>query len=628
MADGAGGAGGTGRWLLASAALGAAGLAGGSGARHAPLPAIAANENRVPAGRLHGDTLTIRLEVRMGVWHPEADDGPAIEVAAFGEEGRAPSVPGPLIRVRTGTTIVATVRNGLTDSTISIHGLLARPAAADDSILLHPGESRTVRFAAGPPGTYLYAAVLGKRTFDPDVDDERDQVSGALVVDPAVGSPPDRVFVINIWGQTVDSSTYRNALTINGRSWPNNERMQMAVGDTVRWRVVNASIRNHPMHLHGFFFDVMARGDPFADTVYAPGDRRSVVTEGMRPYTTMDMRFVPDRPGNWLFHCHIGFHVVPDARLDPPGPSAHDRMSDDPAVHMAGLVLGLTVHSRPDAAAPDRRDARQLRLFVDEGARRGVAARAMGFVLQRGDTPPAPDSLEPPSSVLVLTRGQPTDIHVVNRLKESAAIHWHGVELESYSDGVPGWSGAGSAVAHMIPARDSFVAHLTLPRAGTFMYHTHLNDFEQLTSGLYGGIVVLEPGQRFDPARDHLFVAGWDGPVDGRTSPLPLVVNGESKPGPLTLAAGVPHRLRFVNIGVAGRFAVSMFRDSALAAWRRLAKDGADLPASQAVRGPARQVVEVGETFDAEFTGAPGEYRLVLGPPKAPFWVRRLIFKK
>ena len=627
MADGAGGMSGTGRWLLA-AAIGLAGFTGGSAAPRAALPAIVANDNRVAAGQLHGDTLTVRLEVRTGVWHPEADEGPAIEVAAFGEAGRAPSVPGPLIRVRTGTTIVATVRNGLADSTISIHGLLMRPASADDSIVLRPGESRTVRFAAGAPGTYLYAAFVGKHVMDPDAVDERDQVSGALVVDPAEGSPPDRILMINIWGQSVDTSTYRNALTVNGRSWPDNERMQMTVGDTVRWRVINASVRNHPMHLHGFFFDVMARGDPLADTAYAPGDRRSVVTEGLRPYTTMDMRFVPDRPGNWLFHCHIGFHVIPDARLDPPGPSSHDGMSDDPAVHMAGLVVGLTVHPRPNAQAPDRRGARQLHLFVNEGSRRAVAARAMSFVLQRGDTPPAADSLEPPSSVLVLTRDEPTDVHVINRLTESAAIHWHGVELESYSDGVPGWSGAGSDVAHMIPPRDSFVAHLTLPRAGTFMYHTHLNDFEQLTSGLYGGIIVLEPGQRYDPSRDHLFVAGWDGPVRGRTSPLPLVVNGESKPGPLTLAAGVPHRLRFVNIGVAGRFPVSVFRDSTLASWRRLAKDGADLPAGQAVRSAARQVIEVGETFDAEFTGAPGEYRLVLGPPKAPFWVRRLIFKE
>jgi Putative multicopper oxidases len=222
------------------------------------LAGVAANDNRHPAGVLRGDTLTIRLDVGMAIWHPEADDGPAIEVAAFGEAGGTPEVPGPLIRVRTGTTIVATVRNALSDSTISIHGLFTRPAATDDSIVLRPGETRTMRFAAGLPGTYLYAAMIGKRDFVKG--DERDQVSGAFVIDPPGGSPPDRILMMNIWGQTVDSTTYRNALAINGHSWPYDERMEMTVGDTVRWRVINATARNHPMHLHGFFFDVTAKG--------------------------------------------------------------------------------------------------------------------------------------------------------------------------------------------------------------------------------------------------------------------------------------------------------------------------------------------------------------------------------
>ena len=71
-------------------------------------------------------------------------------------------IPGPLIRVKTGTIISATVRNALIDSTISVHGLLTRPAAGDDSLILRPGEVRIVTFAAGQPGTYFYWAVLGK----------------------------------------------------------------------------------------------------------------------------------------------------------------------------------------------------------------------------------------------------------------------------------------------------------------------------------------------------------------------------------------------------------------------------------------------------------------------------------
>jgi hypothetical protein len=105
------------------------------------------------------------------------------------------------------------------------------------------------------------------------------------------------------------------------------------------------------------------------------------------------------------------------------------------------------------------------------------------------------------------------------------------------------------------------------------------------------------------------------------------VVNGESKPAPLTLAAGVPHRFRFINIGVAGRFPFSIYRDTTLMTWRRLAKDGADLPPSQAVTGPARRIVEVGETFDAEFSAPPGEYRLVAGAPTHPLYQQRLIVR-
>ena len=62
--------------------------------------------------------------------------------------------------------------------------------------------------------------------------------------------------MMNIWGDLLDSTTYRNALAINGRSWPYTERIEATVGDSVRWRVINATARPHPMHLHGFYFRI------------------------------------------------------------------------------------------------------------------------------------------------------------------------------------------------------------------------------------------------------------------------------------------------------------------------------------------------------------------------------------
>lgn len=578
---------------------------------HADIARVVPNDNRRPAGRLTGGVLRLALEVREGHWFPEADDGPAIVLPVFAEVGKAPSIPGPLIRVPAGTVIEVSVANRLTDSTITIQGFLTRPAGAPDSLPIPPGEVRTLRFAAGAPGTYWYKARVGQY----GEGKEAEQLAGAFVVDPPGAVKPDRIFVINIWGEMTDSVTWRNALAINGKAWPYTERLHLTVGDSVRWRIVNPSVRPHPMHLHGFYFEVGSIGTMTGDTLYPPAARRMVVTEDLRPGHTMTMAWSPSRPGNWLFHCHIGFHVVPEtARYDSASHTSHDHN------HMAGLVLGIEVRAPEGWRALARPDPARLRMIIEEEPRHQDTLRTIGLAI---GPPGAEGDARSPGPLLVAERGRPLDVTVVNRLRESTAIHWHGLELDSYWDGVAGWSGAGPRVAPVIAAGDSFVAHLTVPRAGTFIYHTHLNDLSQITAGLYGPLVVLEPGAAFDPARDHVFTVGWDGGKGGR---LPIVVNGGATEPPLELAAGVPHRLRFVNIGAAGRVPVELRRNSALARWRVAAVDGADLPEALRHEGPARLVFNVGMTFDALFTPEPGEYQLqVLADDTTFYYRRRLI---
>jgi FtsP/CotA-like multicopper oxidase with cupredoxin domain len=539
-------------------------------------------------------------------WYPQADDGPSVVVEAIGEEGKAPQIPAPLIRVRAGTHIVATVRNALSDSTVTISGLHSRPARTWGTLRVAPGATDTVRFTAGAAGTYTYSAAVGK--INPD-SVERETTAGAFVVDAVGARTDDRILVINIWGEYKDSSTiFRNALALNGKSWPYTERLDATVGDSVRFRVVNASVRVHPMHLHGFYFRVDGRGDGLADTTFAIAQCRLAATEDMAPGSTMRMAWKADRPGNWLFHCHLAFHVIPEsAVLDSPPVDEHHALSHDANIHMVGLIMGIRVKPTTTWREPRRRDPQAMRLVVQEVPRRGRSERTMGFALQRGAAMPAPDSIRSGGPLLILTRGRPTDITVVNHLNEPTGVHWHGIELESYSDGVVGWSGFGERVAPPIAPGDSFVAHLTLARAGTFMYHTHLGDLVQLTSGLYGPIVVLEPGKRFDPTTDHVFTFGWDGPDD----PGQMLVNGDSVLTPLVVAAGTTHRLRFVNIGPAPYVRVRLMRDKWVVPWRALAKDGADLPAAAATKRPGFVLMNVGETYDFEFdAGEPGEYVL------------------
>src|SRR5688572_5896290 len=583
------------------------------GVSPAAAPIVVANDNRTPAGKSRNDTLRIDLAIQIARWYPEAADGPFVEVPVFGEVGRAPQIPAPLIRVPSGTTIVASVRNSLPDSVVWIRGLANHPSPID-SVPIRPGASHTFTFSAGAPGTYIYSATPGRIVPPIRAEDRRvelDQLAGAFVVDP-IGAPAnDRILVINIWGSRFSPTKYRNALAINGKAWPFTERIAASVGDSIRWRVINASSRRHPMHLHGFYFRVDSRGTATADTLYSPDEQRLAVTEDMAPGTTIRMAWSPDRPGNWLFHCHLTFHVTNRGRLDGPG-DEHAIHGTDPTKHMAGLVMGINVKPRKgqkqvvDTEWTDDRKVRRLRLFASERARQGHTPLAMSYVLQRDTRAPAVDSVELPGQPIVLTRGEPTQITVLNRTHDGTAVHWHGIELESYSDGVPGWSGI-DKMAPMVAPKDSFVARLSLKRAGTFIYHTHINDVEQLTSGMYGPIIVLEPGEKYDPTRDHTFTIGWDGPEQ----PPHVLINGDSMPPPLEIRSGTTHRLRFVNIGPAVRFFISIERDSRPVTWRPRAKDGADLPPDSRKPGPAVTALNVGESFDAEFNPpAPGEYRL------------------
>ena len=131
---------------------------------------------------------------------------------------------------------------------------------------------------------------------------------------------------------------------------------------------------------------------------------------------------------------------------------------------------------------------------------------------------------------------------------------------------------------------------------------THWHDDAQLAGGLYGPLVVVEPGERYDAATDHIAIIGLSGVPGGNERSL-LVLNGSPKPDPIVMRAGKPNRLRLINITAN---AYSLWASLAEGVpfrqkmWKPLAKDGATLPAEQTDLRPARQRISVGETVDFE----------------------------
>jgi FtsP/CotA-like multicopper oxidase with cupredoxin domain len=576
----------------------------------ADAPEVGPNDNTRPAGRLADGVLRVALEARAGVWRPEVQHGPSLPVAAFAEVGAPPTTPGPLLRVPAGTEVRATVRNAL-PMPITVHGLGDGRGVGGAGTTIAPGATHEFRFRADAPGSSYYVARTGPtRTLGRLHDDS--QLHGVLVVDSTRGAPPrDRVFVISNW-YTRDTTTVSGlgpgaTLAINGRSWPHTERLALRMGDTARWRVVNASSMPHPMHLHGAYFRVDARGDGARDTAYAPEARRLAVTETLAAGETMALAWTPVHPGNWLFHCHLASHVAPRAAFEG---AAHVHTPHDPLAHMSALVLGVTV----SGAAPDRparrralaeAPARPLRLVAR--SRPAVYGPHAGFGYALGDE--APDApLRAPGPLLELVRGERVAVTVVNRTPEPTAVHWHGLEIESIADGVPGWSGAGAHVTPMIAPGDSLTVRFTPPRAGTFMYHAHANEMRQLSSGLYGALVVREPGAPRDPSADHVLVVSDAGPLVGFFGASPAVlVNGSTRPPALRLAAGRTHRLRLVNIRTEAMTTLALADGDGPATWRVVAKDGADLPAARAGGRPASLRFAPGETVDVEVAPRAGQ---------------------
>jgi FtsP/CotA-like multicopper oxidase with cupredoxin domain len=95
---------------------------------------------------------------------------------------------------------------------------------------------------------------------------------------------------------------------INGRAWPGSDHAQipaplavLARGRSYVFSLKNGSQLLHPIHIHGHTFKVLR------------SDRRSLPvhyadTVVLTPDETIDVAFVADNPGKWMFHCHIIEH--------------------------------------------------------------------------------------------------------------------------------------------------------------------------------------------------------------------------------------------------------------------------------------------------------------------------------
>jgi FtsP/CotA-like multicopper oxidase with cupredoxin domain len=180
-------------------------------------------------------------------------------------------------------------------------------------------------------------------------------------------------------------------------------------------------------------------------------------------------------------------------------------------------------------------------------------------------------------------------------------------------------------LAPAIQPADSFIAEFTPPRAGTFIYHSHINELVQTNSGMYGALIVTDSAHPFDPRIDKIILVGGGGPgsIENRVMGM---VNGTSTPQ-LELEAGTTYRLHIIQIHPQAMLLFRLGTDSSTARWTPVAKDGADLPAEQSTLRAASVFLGAGENGEFLYTpDRPGLQKLNISTRLAGWQIPVLLF--
>jgi len=252
----------------------------------------------------------------------------------FGREGRFVLANGkvaPVLRARAGASLRLRIVNAaksryfqleLEGHRFTIYGADAGRMSRSidvDRLLVIPGERREVLIVPrGEPGAELalrwipYDRGFGSTEFREPEDVVRIELDGRPpIVTPPITIPTREIAPIDASSATSVELrlTQMNTETglvlgINGVPHWEAEALSARVGETQVWSIENEMNWAHPFHLHGFLFQVLGEDgrplDPlaFRDTVDVPIKGRAKFV----------VRY-DDRPGMWMFHCHILDHA-------------------------------------------------------------------------------------------------------------------------------------------------------------------------------------------------------------------------------------------------------------------------------------------------------------------------------
>lgn len=145
-----------------------------------------------------------------------------------------------------------------------------------------------------------------------------------------------------------------------------------------------------------------------------------------------------------------------------------------------------------------------------------------------------------PGPEIRVREGDRVRVILHNKLSESTAIHFHGLELPVHLDGVP------FITQPPVKPGESFTYEFVVPNAGSHMYHSHHNAAKQVGLGLLGAFIVEPKNPRPIEKVDRDFTMILNDGMHGYT------LNGKGFPAtqPLVAKLGDKIRIRYMNEGM------------------------------------------------------------------------------
>jgi FtsP/CotA-like multicopper oxidase with cupredoxin domain len=145
-----------------------------------------------------------------------------------------------------------------------------------------------------------------------------------------------------------------------------------------------------------------------------------------------------------------------------------------------------------------------------------------------------------PGPEIRVREGDKVRVILHNKLSESTAIHFHGLELPMHLDGVP------FITQPPIKPGETYTYEFTVPNAGSHMYHSHHNAAKQVGLGLLGAFIVEPKNPRAIEKVDRDFTMILNDGMHGYT------LNGKGFPAtqPLVAKLGEKIRIRYMNEGM------------------------------------------------------------------------------